>query len=189
MNHVKTSLLVAPCGAALMLLLGPTLSLAQSPVAPSPIVQSPANPAAQSPLFSPAPGGHWRRVPNPSKTNKAPDPLDDFTDLTYSPDQKARIEQIRESSRTRMHDVAVDTKLSPEQRGAMIDGIQRLERFDVYKLLTAEQQADVRKRAAARREAAQREKQRQAGSSATSPTPLTQSRPPQSAVAGQPTPN
>ncbi len=124
-------------------------------------------------------------MPNPSKTDKAPDPLDDFTDLTYSPDQKARIEQIRENSRKRMHDVAIDTKLSPEQRGAMIDGIQRLERFDVYKLLTSEQQADVRKRAAARREAAQRDRQRQAPPLAHSPSPMTPSPLPEPAMAGQ----
>jgi len=87
--------------------------------------------------------------------------MDDFSGLDFTAEQKAHIAQIRETSRSRMHDAATDPKLSPEQRGALIDGIQRLERGDVYKVLTPEQQAEVRKRVMARREAAQKERQRQ----------------------------
>ena len=107
------------------------------------------------------PAGHTTIVPD-SKL-KHVDPLDDFAGVNFTAEQKARIEQIREKNRSRMHDVAVDTKLSPEQRAAMVEGIQRLERGEVYQVLKPEQQTEVRKRVQARRAAAQKERDKKKG--------------------------
>jgi Spy/CpxP family protein refolding chaperone len=96
----------------------------------------------------------------PDSKLKQVDPMDDFAGVNFTAEQKARVEQIREKSRSRMHDVAVDTKLSPEQRAAMVEGIQRLERGEVYQVLTPEQQTEVRKRLLARRAAAQKEREK-----------------------------
>jgi Spy/CpxP family protein refolding chaperone len=119
----------------------------------------------------PAPAGpphrHMDIVPD-SKLKHA-DPMDDFSGVDFTVEQKGRVEKIREDSRSRMHDVAVDTKLSPEQRAAMIEGIQRLERGQVYQVLTPEQKDAVRKRILARRQAAQKDRARQAQAR---PTPL-----------------
>jgi Spy/CpxP family protein refolding chaperone len=104
------------------------------------------------------PAGHMSIVPD-SKLKQV-DPMDDFAGVNFTAEQKARVEQIREKSRSRMHDVAVDTKLSPEQRAAMVEGIQRLERGEVYQVLTPEQQTEVRKRLLARRAAAQKEREK-----------------------------
>src|ERR1700756_950026 len=58
------------------------------------------------------PAGHMSIVPD-SKLKQV-DPMDDFAGVNFTAEQKARVQQIREKSRSRMHDVAVDTKLSPE---------------------------------------------------------------------------
>jgi hypothetical protein len=47
----------------------------------------------------------------------------------------------------------------------MIEGIQHMERGQAYKLLTAEQQTEVRKRVLARREAAKKEQEKKRQSS------------------------
>lgn len=117
--------------------------------------------AQNQPAPTRPPAGHTSIVPD-SKLKHA-DPMDDFAGVNFTAEQKARIVQIREKNRSRMHDVAVDTKLSPEQRAAMLDGIQRIERGEVYQVLTPEQQAAVRKRVLARRAAAQKEREKKKG--------------------------
>jgi Spy/CpxP family protein refolding chaperone len=111
---------------------------------------------AQTQESAPTPRARANLIPD-SKL-KHPDPMEDFGGLTFTDAQKKRIEEIREKSRLRMHDVAVDTKIAPEARAAMLDGIQRMERGQVYQVLTTEQQNAVRKRIIARREAEQKER-------------------------------
>ena len=82
---------------------------------------------------------------------------DDFAGLTLSDAQKAKIDQIRQSSTVRTDAVVRDEKLTPEQKRAMLDGYRRMESGEIFKSLTVEQQAEVRKRLLARRAAAQQE--------------------------------
>ena len=56
--------------------------------------------------------------------------------------------------------VVKDEKLSPDQKEAMLQGYRRLERGQVFKLLTPEQQREVRKRISARRAAEQEKKKK-----------------------------
>jgi Spy/CpxP family protein refolding chaperone len=69
--------------------------------------------------------------------------------LTLADDQKAKIAQIREETKSRMAAVADDKKLSPEAADAMLRGYQRNENGKILEVLTPEQQQEVRKRIAA----------------------------------------
>ena len=95
--------------------------------------------------------------------------MDDFAGLTYTTDQKAKIRQIHQDMKKRMDTVAKDNKLSPEQKWAMLQGYQHMERGQVYKVLTADQQKEVRKKALARRAAAQKEQQKEKEKSLQAP--------------------
>jgi len=86
-------------------------------------------------------------------------PLDDFAGLTYTDEQRAKIDQIRQTTRQRMDLVRKDEKLTPEAKQAMLEGYQRLEIGQLFEVLTPEQQAEVRKKAQARRAAEQQKKQ------------------------------
>ncbi len=107
--------------------------------------------------------------PRPAQTHKASpaarpkndaQPTDDFAELKYTDDQKEKIDQIHQDMKSRMDLVVKDEKLSPDQKEAMLQGYRRLERGQVFKLLTPEQQREVRKRISARRAAEQEKKKK-----------------------------
>jgi Spy/CpxP family protein refolding chaperone len=114
---------------------------------------------AQSPPPAPPQTPRMMATP-PPRPNKIPGPLDDFADLKLTADQKAKIHQIDEDGKSRVAAVVKEDRLSPEQKGAMIQGIQHKERGEAYKLLTPDQRTEVRKRILARREAAQKEQEK-----------------------------
>jgi Spy/CpxP family protein refolding chaperone len=118
---------------------------------------------AQSP--SPAPPQPLGMSSAPPRPSKIPGPLDDFTGLKLTADQRAKIHQIDEDGKSRVAEVIKEARLSSERKGAMIEGIQHMERAQAYKLLTAEQQTEVRKRVLARRGAAQKEQEKKRQSS------------------------
>jgi hypothetical protein len=100
---------------------------------------------------------------------------DDFAGLNYTAQQKANIQLIQKSAKMRKDSVLKDEKLSAEQRDAMLQGLDRIERGQLYRALSPEQQAEVRKRLVARREAQvrQREQQeQQARQHSSAPPPL-----------------
>ena len=85
---------------------------------------------------------------------KSAGPPDLLEGLTLADDQKAKIGQIREETKSQLAAVANDKKLSPEAADAMRRGYQRLENGKILEVLTPEQQREVRKRIAAWRAAA-----------------------------------
>ena len=87
-------------------------------------------------------------------------PLDDFVGLTYTDEQKAKIDQIRQTTRQHMDAVRKDEKLTPEAKQAMLEGYQRLEIGQLFEVLTPEQQTEVRKKAQARRAEQQKKQNR-----------------------------
>jgi len=107
------------------------------------------------------------RAPTPPKAapaarpQRAPSAADDFAGLTYTDEQKARIDQIHQDMKSRKDAVAKDEKLTPEQRDAMLAGFGRMERTQVFKVLTTDQQKEVIKRIRQRHAAEQEEKKRQ----------------------------
>jgi len=56
--------------------------------------------------------------------------------------------------------VRKDEKLTPEAKQAMLEGYQRLEIGQLFEVLTPEQQAEVRKKAQARRAEQQKKQNR-----------------------------
>ena len=97
--------------------------------------------------------------PAPMKSAMAPrgksaGPPDLLEGLTLADDQKAKIGQIREETKSRLAATDSDKKLSPEAADAMRRGYQRLENGKIIEVLTPEQQQEVRKRIAAWRAAA-----------------------------------
>ena len=97
--------------------------------------------------------------------------MDDFAGLNYTDDQKARINQIHEDFKARMDKVIKDDKLSPDQKGAMLQGYQHMERGEVYKVLTREQQVEVRNRILARHAEARKEQEEKNKQAVPSPQP------------------
>ena len=99
----------------------------------------------------------------PSKTSPAarakekPAPTDIFAGLQYTEDQKAKISKIHQDMKSRMDAVIKDDKLSPDQKGAFLQGFERMEKGEVYKVLTPEQKTEVRKRALALHQGAQKD--------------------------------
>jgi len=117
----------------------------------------PALNRAQSTPPSPPQAPHRAsRVVRPKKVTPPPD---DFAGLKFTAEQKAKIDEIQKNMKTRMDIVAKDEKLSPEQKGAMLDGYRRMERAQVYKVLTPEQQLEIRKKILAERAAQQKQQQ------------------------------
>ena len=98
-------------------------------------------------------------APAPMKSASAPRgksaaPPDLLEGLTLADDQKAKIDQIRKDTKTRLAAVANDKQLSPEAADAMSRGYQRLENGKILEVLTLEQQRQVRQRIAAWRTSA-----------------------------------
>jgi Spy/CpxP family protein refolding chaperone len=93
----------------------------------------------------------------PPRATKAQRPTDIFAGLQYTEDQKAKIEKIRQDMNSRRDAVIKDTKLNPDQKDAFFQGFDRMERREIYEVLTPEQKTEVGKRMAAERQQAQKE--------------------------------
>jgi Spy/CpxP family protein refolding chaperone len=120
--------------------------------APRPALGQPSpSSAAQFPLIKP--------TPTPAQQPRTYiSPTEYLTGLTLTGDQKAKINQIREGTKSHMAAVAKDQKLGPEVKDAMVVGYQRIENSQIFQILTPEQQQQVRKRIATLRAAAQQPK-------------------------------
>jgi Spy/CpxP family protein refolding chaperone len=88
-------------------------------------------------------------------------PADDFSGLNYTEEQKAEIRKIHMQTESRKGVVAKDQSLSADQKNAMLVGYTRMEYGQIYKVLSPEQQKQVRRRIVARRAADQAEKKKQ----------------------------
>jgi Spy/CpxP family protein refolding chaperone len=133
MSKIAFAKTVVAAGGFLFLCVGPMLALGQ-----------PNQPDATPPApMKSASGPHRKSAP--------PDLLEG---LTLADDQKAKIDQIRADTKSRLAAVAHDKKLSPEAADAFFRGYQRNENAKIFEVLTPEQQQEVRKRIATWRAAA-----------------------------------
>ncbi len=107
---------------------------------------NPSHPAPQAPK---AASGASQSKTDPLAANS------DFAGLTLSDEQKAQVAKIHEESNSHRELVAKDTKMGPEQKDAMISGYTRLEYGQIFRVLTPEQQRQVRQKIAARKAAEQ----------------------------------
>ena len=106
---------------------------------------------ANPPGVAPPPGIRPTRAQRPTYIS----PTEYLTGLTLTDDQKAKINQIREDTKSHLAVVAKDQKLDPEVKDAMAGGYQRIENSKIFEVLTPEQQQQVRRRIATLRAAAQ----------------------------------
>ena len=112
--------------------------------------------AAPRPALGQAsPPGAAPRTVRSAPGQKYISPTEYLTGLTLTDDQKAKINQIREDTRSHLAVVAKDQKLGPEVKDAMIGGFQRIENSQIFEVLTPGQQQQVRRRIATLRAAAQ----------------------------------
>ena len=137
--------------AVAFLFLGATPGLTRQQSAPS---SSPPQSAAPAPVQT-APHAATPGV----RPKREATPEDDFAGLTYTDEQKAKIDKIRETAKMRADAIKRDEKLNPDQKQAMLDGYRRMEIREMFGVLTPEQQAEVRKKALARQ--AQQQKRQQ----------------------------
>jgi hypothetical protein len=134
MNKIAFVKRFVVAGGFLFLCAAPKLAFGQS----SPLGSAPPAPmrSASAPPHNPTP------------------PPDLLAGLTLTDDQKAKINQIREDTRSRLDAVANDSKLGPEAKDAMLGGYQRIENGKIFEVLTLDQQREVRRRMSAWRDAA-----------------------------------
>ncbi len=101
----------------------------------------------QSPTPTPA-------LPEP-QLNGANSPAEYFEGLEYSAEQKTQIDKIHQDAEMSRAVVAKDDKLTQDQKDAMLVGYTHLEYVSIFKVLTPDQQRQVRHRIGARKAADQ----------------------------------
>jgi Spy/CpxP family protein refolding chaperone len=116
------------------------------------LAQSAASAGGPPPTIA-APPPTIAAPPAPQSSQRARQVTDIFAGLTYTDDQKAKINEIRQNTKAHVDVVIKDDKLDSYQKQAMVQGFQRLEAGEIFKILTPEQQKDVRKKLSARRTA------------------------------------
>jgi hypothetical protein len=115
-----------------------------------------------APRLAHAQGGNPALMQTPHMVSPAVLPTrdtrpDDFAGLKFTDDQKARIDEVHQHMATRKDAVIKSDKLNANQKEAMIAGLGRMERGEIVKLLTPEQQREVLKKVRAGHPAAQDE--------------------------------
>lgn len=78
-------------------------------------------------------------------------PQDDFAGLNYTDEQKAEIDEIHRDTEMRKNAVVKDQNLNEDQKNAMLLGYTRIEYGRTFKVLSPEQQKQVRQRIRTRR--------------------------------------
>jgi Spy/CpxP family protein refolding chaperone len=96
---------------------------------------------------TPAGGGQTPTPTMPgSQAESSSNPAEYFEGLDYTPEQKAQIDKIQHDAEMRKAAVAKDQKLDQDQKDAMVKGYTRLEYGAIFKVLTPEQQRQVREK-------------------------------------------
>ena len=88
-------------------------------------------------------------------------PAEYFQGLDYTPEQKAQIDKIHQDAETKKAAVTKDEKLTQDQKDAMTVGFTHLEYSSIFKVLTPEQQRQVREKIRARKAAEQAAQKKQ----------------------------
>ena len=78
-----------------------------------------------------------------------PRSADEFAGLKFTDEQKAKIDEIHRRMAARKEVVVKSEKLVADQKDAMIAGLGRMERGEIVRLLTPEQQKEILKARAA----------------------------------------
>jgi len=114
---------------------------------------------AQNSPPSPLPPPH--RASPAARLKRDIRPPDYFVGLKFTDDQKVKIDEIHQKMKLRTDAVVNDQKLDADQKGAMLEGLRRMENGQVFKVLTPEQQKEVRDRIRAQHAAEQEARKKQ----------------------------
>jgi len=109
--------------------------------------------ASQSNSLGAPEKSHSASLAAPLKTDTRS--TDDFADLTFTDDQKAKIAQIHQDARLRREAIVKNEILTQGQKDVTLERLQSIETSKIFKVLTPDQQLEVRKRITARRAAEQ----------------------------------
>jgi Spy/CpxP family protein refolding chaperone len=90
-------------------------------------------------------------------------PPSDFDGLNYTDAQKAELDRIHRETESRKEAVAKDRHLTEDQKDAMLLGYTRIEYGEAFKVLSPDQQKQVRQRLAARKASDQASQKKQPG--------------------------
>ena len=80
--------------------------------------------------------------------------LSENAEYSEARDEQAKIDKIRAGTLSRIDIISKDAVSTQDQKNALIQGYQRLERQQIFEALTMEHKAEIHKRAAALRAAA-----------------------------------
>jgi len=108
---------------------------------------------------APGPAQTPHTVSPAAQPKKDTHPPDIYVGMTFTDEQKAKIYAITQNAKVRVDAVNKDEKLDSDQKQAMLDGFRRIEISEIFKVLTPEQQVEIRKRMRAQRAAAQQAEQ------------------------------
>jgi Spy/CpxP family protein refolding chaperone len=97
-----------------------------------------------------------------SQAGSSSSPAEYFQGLDYTPEQKAQIDKIHRDAEMKRAAVVKDDKLNQDQKDAMLAGFTHLEYGSIFKVLTPDQQKQVREKIRARKAADQAAQKRQA---------------------------
>ena len=93
-----------------------------------------------------------------ARPSRDPRSTDEFAGLKFTAEQKEKIDEIHQRMAGRKDVVVKSDTLHADQKDAMIAGLGRMERGEIIKLLTPEQQKEVLKKARAAQAAAREDK-------------------------------
>ncbi|HSY97128.1 MAG TPA: hypothetical protein VK793_16010 [Steroidobacteraceae bacterium] len=99
-----------------------------------------------------------RMVAPAARPTRDPRSADEFAGLKFTAEQKEKIDEIHQRMVVRKDVVVKSENLKADQKDAMIAGLGRMERGEIIKLLTPEQQKEVLKKARAVQAAAREDK-------------------------------
>jgi hypothetical protein len=88
-------------------------------------------------------------------------PANDFAGLNYTDDEKAELDKIHRDTESRKEAVVKDRQLTSDQKNAMLVGYTRMEYSRAFRVLSPEQQRQVRQRLLARKASDQPAQKRQ----------------------------
>lgn len=95
-----------------------------------------------------------RLAPRPTARQRTPiTEAEILSGVNLSDEQKASVDRIHHETRAKMEIVSKDGNESPEQKAAMIEGMNRIQLRQVFDVLKPEQQEQVRKKILAMRSA------------------------------------
>ncbi|WP_109488887.1 hypothetical protein [Occallatibacter savannae] len=101
---------------------------------------------ALTPSSGAAPGLN-RSAPRPSPRRRTPiTEAELLSGVNLTEQQKTAIDRIHHEMRAKMEIVSKDQNESPEQKSAMLEGMNRMQMRQVFDVLSSEQREEVRKR-------------------------------------------